>query len=213
MEPETAPLNVPQVLSRSFQLLLQHPVGVLWVLVQALLVSLFTLGIYTGPMQVGLFSVLLRYVRTGEWVPGELWGKMTSHNLPAGIVFVAMQVAILLIGVPISNASALFATLFTFLAATAVTLLWFYTFQILSDHDKPWTQAIREGWHLMGRGNWAAHILLIVIVNLLNLIPTDTLGPVFQIVILLILNGFATLVQTVAYSRLEPEHRADAGIA
>ncbi|GEM86437.1 MULTISPECIES: hypothetical protein [Meiothermus] len=210
---ETVPLNVPQVLIRSLQLLLQHPIGVLWVLIQALLVSFFTLGIYTGPMQVGLFSVLLHYVRNGEWAPNELWGKMTSHNLPAGIVFVAMQVAVLLIGVPLSSASPLVATLFTFAAATAITLLWFYTFQILSDHDKPWTQAMREGWHLIGRGNWGAHLLLIVVLNLLNLIPTDTVGPILQIVILLILNGFATLAQTVAYSRLEPEHRADAGVS
>jgi len=200
-------LNVPQVLSRSFQLLLQHPIGVLWVLLQALLVSFFTLGIYTGPMQVGLYSVLLRYVRSNEWAPQELWGKMTSHNLPAGIVFVAMQVAVLLVGLPITNASGLVGAAFTFIAATAITLLWFYTFQILSDHDKPWTLAIREGWHLMGRGNWGAHILLIVLLNLLNLIPTDSVGTVLQVVILLILTGFSTLAQTVAYSRLEPEHR------
>lgn len=103
-------LNIAQVLTRSFGLLAAHPFGIVWVLVQALLVSIFTLGLMAGPMQVGVYTVLIHYARTGNWNPESLWGHTNAHNIVAGIVFVASALAAFAVGLPITVPNTFYST-------------------------------------------------------------------------------------------------------
>ncbi len=167
-------------------------------------VIVFSLGTLTGPMLVGLYRVLLAYTREGTWQPEQLWGKTTLNNLYGGIVYFAMLFAVFLIGIPVSNASEPVALLVNFVAYGVIRLLWFYTFQILSDHDQPWTSALRKGWNLQS-SSLGAHLLLTLLLNLLLFLPTDTAGWVLQFLVLLIVSGFSVLAQTVAYALLVPK--------
>lgn len=195
-------LNVSQVLSRSFQLFMHNPLGILWLQLQAIVISAVTLGILAGPMQVGVYSVLLGYIRRGEWQPGELWGKTTRQNILAGLVYVAFFLAVLVVGLPFSQAAPWIALIFGFVTALAVNLIWFYTFQVLTDQSMHWIPAIRRGWDLMQQGGFFAHFWLIVFLQFLNSLPTDTVPIPIQAIILLVLFTYATLCQAVAYGQL-----------
>lgn len=197
-------LNVGRVLSRSFRLLAQHPVGIVWLLVQALMVSVFSLGLMAGPMQVGVYTVLMRYARTGVWNPEALWGNPTAHNIVAGIVFVASTLAAFVVGLPIAVPNALLASLLGYLGLAAINLLWFYTFQIMVDDDQTWPKAIRKGWDLMQQGGLLKHILLIAILESLVLVSTLSTWLPFQVTMYLLLLGFSTVARTVAYVQLVP---------
>lgn len=198
-------LNLGRVLTRSFGLLAQHPFGIIWLLIQALLVSVFTLGVLAGPMQVGIYMVLMRYARTGEWQPEVLWGNTTGHNIAAGIVFVASAVAAFVVGLPFTVPNAALASVLSFMGLAAINLLWFYTFQIMVDDDQIWPNAIRKGWDLMQQGGLGNHLLLIAILESLVLVSTlSTLVP-FQVVMYLLLLGFSTVARAVAYVQLVPE--------
>lgn len=197
-------LNIAQVLTRSFGLLAEHPFGIVWVLVQALLVSIFTLGLMTGPMQVGVYTVLIRYARTSNWSPESLWGHTSPHNIVAGIVFVASALAAFAVGLPIAVPHTLLAAILSYVGLAAINLLWFYTFQIMVDDDQPWPRAIRKGWDLMQQGGLGKHLLLIAILESLVLISTLSTWIPFQITIYLLLLGFSTVARAVAYAQLVP---------
>lgn len=197
-------LNIAQVLTRSFGLLAEHPFGIVWVLVQALLVSIFTLGLMAGPMQVGVYTVLLHYARTGNWNPESLWGHTNTHNIVAGIVFVASALAAFAVGLPIAVPNTLLAAIFSYVGLAAINLLWFYTFQIMVDDDQPWPRAIRKGWDLMQQGGLGKHLLLIAILESLVLISTLSTWIPFQIAMYLLLLGFSTVARAVAYAQLVP---------
>ncbi|GIW24244.1 hypothetical protein [Meiothermus sp.] len=197
-------LNIGQVLSRSLGLLAQHPVGIVWLLVQALLVSVLTLGLLSGPMQVGVYTVLMRYARTGEWNPEALWGNTTGHNIVAGIVFGASALAAFVVGLPLAVPNALLASLLGYVSLAAINLLWFYTFQIMVDDDQTWPRAIRKGWDLMQQGGILNHLLLIAILESLVLVSTLSTWIPFQIVMYLLLLGFSTVARAVAYVQLVP---------
>lgn len=77
-------------------------------------VIVFSLGTLTGPMQVGLFRVLVGYARDGTWQPQQLWGNTTLSNLYGGIVFLAIQLAALLIGIPLQGVLIELVLLITF---------------------------------------------------------------------------------------------------
>ncbi|GIW27972.1 MAG: hypothetical protein KatS3mg070_1335 [Meiothermus sp.] len=197
-------LNIVQVLSRSVGLLAQHPVGIVWLLVQALLVSVFTLGLMAGPMQVGIYTVLVRYARTGLWNPEALWGHTNAHNIGAGIVFVASTLAAFVVGLPIAVPNTLLAAVLSYLGLAAINLLWFYTFQIMVDDDQAWPGAIRKGWDLMQQGGLLNHLVLIAILESLVLVSTLSTWIPFQIVVYLLLLGFSTVARAVAYTQLVP---------
>lgn len=61
-------------------------------------------------------------------------------------------------------------------------------------------------------GNLGLHISLVAILNLLALLPTDTVGPLVQFLVLLIIAGFSTLAQAVAYVMLVPTKLEGAGL-
>jgi len=186
---------------------MHNPLGVLWLQLQATLVSIFTLGVLAGPMQVGLFSVLLHYVRTGEWKPERLWGHVARQNVLAGLVYVAFGLAVLVVGLPFAQTSPALSTLFNFATLLVVNLVWFYTFLFMTEQPMHWTAAIRKGWDLMQRGGLLAHVILIAVLQLLNSLPTDTVPIPIQAVILLVLFTFATLNQSVAYAQLRSKER------
>jgi len=197
-------LRIGQVLTRSFRLLAQHPIGIVWLLIQALLVSIFTLGIMAGPMQVGVYTVLVHYARTGAWNPEALWGNTTRHNIVAGIVFVASALAAFVVGLPVAVPDPLLASLLSYLGLVAINLLWFYTFQIMADDDQTWPRAIRKGWDLMQQGGLGSHLLLIAILELLILVSTLSTWIPFQVAVYLLLLGFSTVARAVAYVQLVP---------
>ncbi len=197
-------LNTGEVITRSIGLLAQHPIGIVWLLVQALLTSAFTLGLMAGPMQVGVYTVLMRYARTGQWNPQALWGNTTSHNIVAGIVFVASALAAFVVGLPVAVPNTLLASLLGYLSLAAINLLWFYTFQIMVDDDQTWPKAIRKGWDLMQQGGLLNHLLLIAILESLVLVSTLSTWIPFQIVMYLLLLGFSTVARAVAYVQLVP---------
>jgi hypothetical protein len=197
-------LNIGNVLTRSFRLLAQHPLGIVWLLVQALLVSIFTLGVMAGPMQVGVYTVLMRYARSGVWSPEEIWGKSTGHNMVAGIVFVATALGAFVVGLPFAVPHTLLAAVLGFLGLVAINLLWFHTFQIMVDDDQTWPRAIRKGWDLMQQGGLGGHFLLIALLESLVLVSTLTQVVPLQIAMFLLLLGFSTLARAVAYVQLVP---------
>lgn len=197
-------LNIAEVLTRSFGLLAKHPVGIVWLLVQALLVSLFTLGLLAGPMQIGVYTVLIRYARTGQWTPEALWGQVNSHNVVAGVVFVASALAAFVVGLPVAVPNALLAAVLSYLGLAAINLLWFYTFQIMVDDDQPWPRAIRKGWDLIQQGGLLNHLLLIAILESLVLVSTLSTWIPFQVVMYALLLGFSTVARAVAYTQLVP---------
>ncbi|GEM84497.1 MAG: hypothetical protein KatS3mg074_623 [Meiothermus sp.] len=197
-------LDIGRALTRSFGLLAQHPVGIVWLLVQALLVSIFTLGLMAGPMQVGVYTVLMRYARTGQWDPQALWGNTTGHNIVAGIVFVTSALAAFVVGLPVAVPNALLASLLGYLGLAAINLLWFYTFQIMVDDDQTWPKAIRKGWDLMQQGGLLNHLLLIAILESLVLVSTLSTWLPFQVAMYLLLLGFSTVARAVAYVQLVP---------
>jgi len=197
-------LNVRIVLGHSLSLLAQHPIGIIWLLVQALLVSLFSLGLLAGPMQVGLYTVLMHYTRTGEWRPEALWSHTTRHNMAAGVVFVASAGAAFVVGLPVAVPNTVVASMLSFLGLVTINLLWFYTFQTMVDDDQTWPQAIRKGWDLMQQGGVLQHLVLIAILESLVLISTlSTLLPL-QVAMYLLLLGFSTVARAVAYVQLVP---------
>jgi hypothetical protein len=193
-------MGVSIVAVRSLSLLLKHPLGLALVFLQVVAVTICTAGIMLGPMLVGFYRVLLKYVRQNTWAPEELWGHATRHNLTAGIVFAAMHLAVFLFGLPLASTSPLLAGLFNFCGAVAVALLWFYTFPILSDKDQPWVDALRAGWHKVQRSNLVAHVALVGLLNTLRLLPSDSGGIALQLVLLLLIGGFSALAQTTAYT-------------
>ncbi len=197
-------LRVGQVLSRSVGLLARHPLGIVWLLVQALLVSIFTLGILAGPMQVGLYTVLMRYARTGAWQPEALWGNTTGHNIVAGIVFVTSALAAFVVGLPFTVPNAAVASVLSFVGLFAINLLWFYAFQIMVDDDQTWPKAMRKGWDLMQQGGPWNHLLLIAILESLVLVSTLSTWIPLQITMYLLLLGFSTVARAVAYVQLVP---------
>jgi hypothetical protein len=197
-------LRVGQVLTRSFGLLAQHPLGVVWLLIQALLVSVFSLGLLAGPMQVGVYTVLMRYARTGEWRPEALWGNTTGHNMAAGLVFVTTALAAFVVGLPLTVPHAALASILSFAGLFAINLLWFYAFQIMVDDDQVWPNALRKGWDLMQHGGLGNHLLLIAILESLILISTLSTWIPFQIAMYLLLLGFSTVARAVAYVQLVP---------
>ncbi|MCS7069039.1 MAG: hypothetical protein RMK51_03695 [Meiothermus sp.] len=197
-------LDLGQVLTRSFGLLAQHPLGIVWLLVQALLVSVCTLGLMAGPMQVGVYTVLMRYARTGQWNPEALWGNTTGHNMVAGIVFGASALAAFVVGLPVTVPNALLASVLGYAGLAAINLLWFYTFQIMVDDDQTWPRAIRKGWDLMQQGGLLKHLLLIAILESLVLVSTLSTWVPFQVVMYLLLLGFSTVARAVAYVQLVP---------
>lgn len=197
-------LHIGQVLARSFKLLVRHPLGIIWLMVQALLVSIFSLGLMAGPMQVGLYTVLLRYVRSGDWNPEALWGKATMDNTMAGMVFAASALAAFAVGMPVAVPNPLLASVLSYVGLVAFHLLWFYTFQVIADDDQVWPKAIRKGWDLMQRGGLGQHFLLIAILELLVLVSTLGTQVPFQVATYLLLLGFSTVARTVAYAQLVP---------
>lgn len=197
-------LDIGGVLVRSFGLLAQHPMGIVWLLIQALLVSVFTLGIMTGPMQVGVYTVLTRYARTGVWNPEALWGNTTVHNIVAGIVFATTVLAAFVVGLPVASPNIFLASVLSFVGLVAINLLWFYTFQIMVDHDQTWPRAIRKGWDLMQRGSLGHHFLLVMILESLILVSTLSMLVPLQLAIYLLLLGFSTVARAVAYVQLVP---------
>lgn len=197
-------LDIVKVLIHSFGLLARHPVGIVWLLVQALLVSIFTLGFLAGPMQVGVYTVLVRYARTGEWNPEALWGHTTGHNITAGVVFVASALAAFIVGLPTSVPNPWLASLLSYLGLAAINLLWFYTFQIMVDDDQTWPSAIRKGWDLMQQGGLLNHLWLIAILESLILVSTLSTWIPLQISMYLLLLGFSTVARAVAYVHLVP---------
>ncbi len=199
---ECVVLEIGKVLTRSFGLLAQHPLGIVWLLIQALLVSLFTLGLLAGPMQVGLYTVLIRHARTGVWHPEALWGHTSGHNMVAGMVFVTSALAAFVVGLPVAVPNALLASLLGYLGLMAINLLWFYTFQIMVDDEQTWPKAIRKGWDLMQQGGLGQHLLLIAILEALVLISTLSTRLPLQISMYLLLLGFSTVARAVAYVQL-----------
>ncbi|MDX2006871.1 MAG: hypothetical protein SFU83_16485 [Meiothermus sp.] len=200
-------LNVVKVIRRSVALFAHHPLGLLWVLIQTFVVMLFSLGTWAGPMLVGLYAVLIRYVRDGAWQPERLWGRYTFNNLLGGVVFVLVNLAIYLVGVPSLNFHPLlnFAVLFVF--SSAVTLLWFYTFQLLSEQDQPWQTAVRQGWRLVLQGGLGQHVGLILILALLSALASSGQNTplLLQLLVLLIFLVFSVLLQTSAYVMLRDQ--------
>lgn len=195
-------LSLGQVLSRSFGLLAQHPFGIVWLLIQALLVSVFTLGVMAGPMQVGVYTVLLRYTRTREWNPEAVWGHTNWNNISAGVVFVASVVAAFMVGLPFATPDAVLSSVLSFLGLGAINLLWFHTFQIMVDFHQTWPSAMRKGWDLMQKGGLVNHLLLIAILESLILVSTLFMWIPLQIAMYLLLLGFSTVARAVAYAQL-----------
>jgi hypothetical protein len=200
-------LRVGEVVRRSINLFAQHPLGLLWVLLQTGVVILFSLGTWMGPMLVGLYTVLIRYVRQNQWQPEQLWGKYSFNNLLGGVIFLLVNLAIFLVGLPLFEFNLILNIVVSFLFSSAITLLWFYTFQVLSERDQPWASAVRQGWQLVQRGGVGAHLILILILALLNvLVSLGQNTPIFvQLLVLLIFLVFSVLVQTTAYVMLEAE--------
>lgn len=164
-----------------------------------------SLGTLMGPMLVGLYRVLLPYARSGHWQPNQLWGKTTLNNLYGGIVYFAMLFAVFIIGVPVQNASMELGLLIGFLSYGVVRLFWFHTFQILSDHDQPWIQALRQGWNLE-IPRLGSHLLLVLLINLPLILPVDSLNNiVLEFLLVHILLSFSVVVQAVAYVALVPQ--------
>ncbi len=203
-------LDIGRVLVRSFGLLAQHPLGIIWLLVQALLVSVFTLGIMTGPMQVGVYTVLMRYARTGVWGPEALWANTTGHNMVAGVVFAATALAAFVVGLPLASPNVFLASVLSFVGLAAINLLWFYTFQIMVDQDQTWPRAMRKGWDLMQQGGLGRHFLLVVILESLILVSTLTMLVPLQLGMYLLLLGFSTVARAVAYVQLVPSRALEA---
>ena len=205
-------LNVAEIIRRSVRLFAQHPLGLLWVLLQTALIMIFSLGTWTGPILVGLYKVLLVYARTGNWQPDQLWGKYSFNNLLAGIVFVLVNLAIFLVGLPLLEFNIILNFLISFVFSSAIALLWFYTFQVLSERDQPWQSALRQGWQLVQRGGVGAHLVLILILALLNLLVAagqNTPIPI-QLLVLLIFAGFSVLIQATAYASLTVDEQKPA---
>ena len=198
-------LNIREVIRRSINLFAQHPLGLLWVLMQTGVVMIFSLGTWTGPMLVGLYTVLLRYVRENKWQPEQLWGKYSFNNLLSGVIFVLVNLAIFLVGLPLFEFNLLLNIVVSFVFSSAITLLWFYTFQVLSEQDQPWASAVRQGWQLVQQGGVGAHLVLILILTLLNVLVSvsQTTPLLVQFLVLLIFLVFSVLVQTTAYVILQ----------
>lgn len=200
-------LSIAQVLAKATPLFFQQPLPILWLVFASLMVSLLSLGLLAGPMQVGLYRALLHRLRTGTWELGLLWDRanINPYSVSAGLIFAVLLVALIIFGRPLENLAAILLTAFNFVTGLVLNLLWFYTFQVLADQPQPWIPAMRKGWQLMQKGGWGAHILLGSLLTLLTLLPTDTVGPFMQIVVTIILLSFANLSQTVAYQMVTSE--------
>ncbi|RIH81667.1 hypothetical protein Mlute_02731 [Meiothermus luteus] len=195
-------LEPGQVLAQSLGLLARRPLGVLGLLAQALLVSLLSLGLLTGPMQVGVYAVLLDYARGGPWQPQGLWGHLTLRHLVAGWVYGASVLAVFWVGLsPVAPQPSLAAGL-GFVGMVAVQLLWFYTFQIMTESPIPWPEALRQGWGLVLRGGLLRHLGLIALLEGLILLAPLLGWLPLQFAAYLALLGLSTLVRAVAYVRL-----------
>jgi hypothetical protein len=195
-------LSVRQVLARTTALFFQQPLPILWLVFASLSLSLLSLGLLAGPMQVGLYRSLLHRIRQGVWDVGLLWDRanINAYTLPAGLVFAVLLVALVVFGRPLENLSQIALTAFNFVTGLVLNLLWFYTFQVMADQPQPWVAAMRKGWQLMQSGGWRTHILLAGLLTLLTLLPTDAVEPVLQILVTIILLSYANLAQTVAYA-------------
>ena len=200
-------LRLPQVLAATTALFFQQPLPTLWLVFASLTVSLLSLGLLAGPMQVGLYRSLLRRIRQGSWDLGLLWDRanINAYSIPAGLIFAVLLVALVVFGRPLGNLSPLALTAFNFVTGLVLNLLWFYTFQVLADRPQLWIAAMRRGWQLMQKGGWRAHILLGGLLTLLTLFPTDSVEPFLQILVTIILLSFANLAQTMAYAMVVAE--------
>jgi hypothetical protein len=197
-------LSVFQVLAKATPLFFQQPLPILWLVFASLMVSLLSLGLLAGPMQVGLYRALLHRLRAGAWDPGLLWDRanINTYTVSAGIIFAVLLVALVLFGRPLQGLSPLLLVAFNFATGLVLNLLWFYTFQVLADQPQLWAKAMRRSWQLMHKGGWGPHILLGSLLTLLTLLPTESVEPFLQILVTIILLSYANLTQTVAYSML-----------
>ncbi|RDI95675.1 hypothetical protein DV704_05195 [Meiothermus sp. QL-1] len=191
-------LPLGPVLAQSLRLLLQRPLGVLALLGQALLVSLASLGLLTGPMQVGIYRVLLGYIREGVWRPEALWGGFSPQALVGGVVFAASSLAAFAVGGPLLEPHPLPGLL----GQGVLQLLWFYTFQLMADRALPWPTALRQGWRMLGQGGLGRHLLLAGALEALAFLSTLLPWPPLQLAAYLLLLGWATVVKAVAYAAL-----------
>ena len=74
----------------------------------------------------------------------------------------------------------------------------------MTDQPMHWIPAIKRGWDLMQRGGFIPHLSLILLLQILNSLPTDTVPIPIQAIILLVLFTYATLNQSFAYVQLMP---------
>jgi hypothetical protein len=198
-------LNLTQVLLVTLRIFAHNPLGVLWVTFVAVLFSFVSFGILIGPMQVGFNAVMLRYLRQGEWVPDLLWQQFRRQAFLAGWVYLALLLVGLVVPLPLERFSPVVAELLRFAANAVLGLLWFYPFQYLAERHGPWTWAVREGWHLILRAGVPAHVLLVLLIQLINYVPTGTSLPLLDLFVLVLLIGISGLIGVVAYVQLNPQ--------
>jgi hypothetical protein len=198
-------LSLARVLSVTLGIFAHHPLGVLWVTFVALLFSFVSFGILIGPMQVGFNAVMLRYLRRGEWAPELLWQQFRREAFLAGWVYLALLLVGLVVPLPLERFSPAVAELLRFAANTVLGLLWFYPFQYLAEQHGSWTWAVREGWHLILRAGVPRHVLLVLLLQLINYVPTGTSLPLLDLFVLVLLVGISGLIGVVAYVQLNPQ--------
>jgi len=201
-------LSLARVVSVTLGIFAHHPLGVLWVTFVALLFSFVSFGILIGPMQVGFNAVMLRYLRRGEWAPELLWQQFRREAFLAGWVYLALLLVGLVVPLPLERFSPVVAALLGFAANAVLALLWFYPFQYLAERHMPWTEAVREGWHLILRAGVPRHVLLVLLIQLINYVPTGASVPVLDLFVLVLLVGLSGLIGVVAYAQLNPEPQA-----
>ncbi|PZA06157.1 hypothetical protein DNA98_14935 [Meiothermus sp. Pnk-1] len=184
----------------------RQPLGILGCSALALLLSLLSLGLLFGPLQVGLAKVLLRLARDGVWEPQAQWSEFRWNTWVAGVLFLGLFVAPTL-ALPIRDDIS--GQIAAFFYQGVVALFWFYTFTLMADTKRRWWEALRESWHLVrDHGPWG-HVALVLLAILGGYFPTGPAPDLLGLVILVLFVGLSTLGQVVAYlevsrPRLQP---------
>lgn len=198
-------LNIFLVLSQTMRLILAYPLGVLGITLLALLATVASLGVLTGAMAVGLAKVFLLLAREGRWQPQELWGKTNRNSLYAGWASIGMLVGYMVLLLAADKYYAGFTEEVGFLAGLLLGLVWFYPFVLMADAGLVWRQALAKNWRLIRKGGVLAHVLLAALLEAIQLLPTDKVNVVVQLMVLVLLFAIPAVAQCVAYASLTRE--------